>query len=408
MKILFITRTFYPGEGDSNYTFRLEKALKEKGHEVAFFTAENPRNIPSPYSRYFVNRVIYRDLLKQKSLFSIYKILKHSLFTELKEKIKKIIEDFKPDIVHLQHLDTHISPSALPVIKKYKIPIVYTLNVYTPLCINSTFINRKTNRICESCKPDRYFKILLNRCVRGSVPASALGMFFQYLNYFSKYFSYVDCFVCPSEFVKKKFVDYGFPPEKLRHLPYFFDARDISPRFDGDNYGLFFGRLVPEKGVDLLLRALQGTEIPFKIVGDGAEMQTLKDLANELELKNVEFLGYKFGDELFSIVSHSNFVVVPSKWYEVAGIVSLEAFACGKPVIGSRIGGISEIISENETGFLFDPIDVEKLRQNIIELFNNPELASRMGQRARLVVERDYNLAGHYTKLMDVYRSLIR
>jgi glycosyltransferase involved in cell wall biosynthesis len=408
MKILFITRTFYPGEGDSNYAFRLAKLLKAQGHEVAFFSMNYPKNLPSQYTKYFVNQIDYGQILRNKNPLTAFNVLSHSLYSfESRDKMKRLIADFMPDVVHIMHLGPQMSSSILPVIKKSHIPVVYTLNVYTPLCINYTFINEKTNSICEACKPHKYYQIVLNKCVKASFPASIMGMLFQYFNYLFSFYDYVDRFICPSEFMKNKFIEYGFYPEKLQHLPYFFDSHDIIPRFSGDNYGLFFGRLAPEKGVDILLRALKGTKIPFKIVGDGQSIQMLMSLTNELGLKNVEFLGHKFGDELFNIVSGANFVVVPSTWYEVVGLVSLEAFAYGKPVIGSRMGGIPEVIKDRETGFLFDHNNIEDLRCKIIELYSNQELASQMSRMGRTDVESRYGPAEHYNRLMEIYSSLL-
>ncbi|HSW38458.1 MAG TPA: glycosyltransferase family 4 protein, partial [Acidobacteriota bacterium] len=386
---------------------RLEKLLTTHGHDVAVFTLNYPQNLPTRYAGYFVDPVDYGRIIEQKNLSKIFRVLSNSLYSfESRDNIDGLIRDFRPDVVHIQHLGPHLSCSILPVMKKYGIPVVYTLNVYTPLCINYNFINEKTNRICESCKGDRYYQVLLKRCVKGSLPASFIGMLFQYFNRFRKFYDCVDRFICPSAFMKNKCVEYSFYPEKLILLPYFLDSRPITPRYSGDNYGLFFGRLAPEKGVDIILEALKTAQIPFRIVGDGQALQNLLDLKNRLGLKNVDFLGYKSGDELVDIVSSANFVVVPSKWHEVLGLVCLEAFACGKPVIGSRMGGIPEVIRDNENGFLYDYEDVDTLSRKMIELYSDPELASRMGKASRAEVESTYGPDKHYTALMNIYTSL--
>jgi glycosyltransferase involved in cell wall biosynthesis len=407
MKILMITKNLYPGDGDTNYAFRLDELLRANGHDVAFFTMKSSRNLPCSYTEYFAEEIDLGKTFRQKNPLAALKVLCNSLYSfESRNKIEKLIEKFKPDVAHIQHLGPTITCSILPVIKKHKIPIVYTLNIYTPLCCNYNFINETTGQVCEACRQKRFINALFKRCVKGRFTATFLYTFFQCFNHIFKYYDYIDCFICPSEFMKNKCTEYGFYPEKLMHLPYFLDTYNIKPNFTGDDYGLFFGRLVPEKGVEIILEALKKVDIPFKIVGDGRSMQNLLSLKNRLGLKNVEFTGFKSGEDLVNLISSSRFIVVPSKWYEVVGLVTMEAFSCGKPVIGSRMGGIPEVIKENETGFLFDCDDVEGLAGKMYELYSKPDLASNMGRAARADVETRYSPEVHYERLMNIYKSV--
>jgi glycosyltransferase involved in cell wall biosynthesis len=408
MKILFVTKNYRPGAGDRTYMFNLERLLREHGHQVAYFAMDHPLNIPSQFSKYFVSQIDFAKAKKMMNLGEIVKVLSRSFYSfESRDKMKAILEDFRPDIVHIHHLDAHISLSILPVIKSHGVPIVWTQHIYTPLCINYNLIDENTGNICEACRPNKFYQATVKRCKKNSLFASFTGTLFQYFNSGLKLYDYTDHFLFPSEFIRNKFINWGFPSYRSSKLTYFYDSRKIKPVFGGEGYGLFFGRLVPEKGVDFILRALKGTGIPFKIVGDGPSRKHHIEFAKKLGLENIEFTGYKSGNELFRIISGANFIVAPSVWYEVVGLVIVEAFSYGKPAIGSYIGGIPEVITDGETGFLFEHTSPEDLREKMLKLYLDPEMAIQMGKQARSWVERVYSPQLHYTKLMDHYSSLI-
>jgi glycosyltransferase involved in cell wall biosynthesis len=409
MKILFVTKHYSYGAGDRAYMFGLEKMLKLQGHEVGYFAMNFASNLSTPFSKYFVNQIEFTDILARKNLILGLRVAARTFFSlESRSKLKRLILDFKPDLVHIQHLDTHLTYSILPLIKKLQLPIIWTLHIYTPLCINYNLIDENRGTLCKACQPNRYYQATLRKCKQGSFLASFMGTLVQYFNYALRFLKYIDVFICPSEFAKNMFINFGFPPEKLIHIPNFTDVKDVKPKFGGDNYGLFLGRLVPDKGAHQILKALKGTDIAFKIVGDGPEKADLIGLRNMLALKNVDFVGFKTGTALLKIISGANFVVVPSVCYEVSGLVILEAYAHGKPVIGARIGGISEIIRDGETGFLFDHTDPDELRKKMVRLHMNPDFAVRMGKNARSIVEKLYNPELHLKKLLEIYSALIR
>ncbi len=407
LKVLFVVRDFAQGAGDNTYTFNLVDILKSNGHEVGFFSIIHPSNESSPFSKYFVSAFDYHHAYKKKRITDYLNVAIKSLYSfEAKRKIKSLLGSYKPDIVHIQHLDLHVSLSILGEIKKHNIPIIWTLHKYYPICINSNFLDADGS-ICESCKPDRYYQAALKKCKKNSFLQSFMGCLFQYFNHAFKLYNHVDAFICPSQFVKNKFIEFGFPSDKLHQISYFTDSSKVVPVYNSQDYGLFFGRLSLEKGLDVLLDALKNTEIPFKIVGDGESKNVYMKMADDLGLDNVEFLGPKYGDELVSVISKARFIVVPSAWYEVVGLVTVEAFACGKPVIGCRIGGIPEIILENKTGLLFDYNNHIELRDKMEKLYSDPELASDMGRHARLWVEKEYNPGLHFNRLMKLYSSFV-
>jgi glycosyltransferase involved in cell wall biosynthesis len=405
-KILFIAKHYSPGAGDRTYMFALENILRNfGGHEVGYFAMDYPQNLQTPFSKYFVNNIEYGSLKMNPS--TGVKVLGRALYSrEAQKKISALIEDFKPDIVHVQHLDTHITYSILPVIKRYGIPIVWHLHIYAPLCINYNFVDENSRGICTACRKTRFWQPVLRRCKRGSLPASAMGTVIQYFNYLGRFMNHVDLFICPSQFLRRTFIDFGYPADKLVHLPYFTGYENIAPHYTGDGYGLFFGRLDFEKGVDILLEALRGIALPFKIVGGGRLGEHLKRKAHEMGLRQVVFEGPQYGRDLERMISRANFVVVPSRWFEVTGLVILEANAHGKPAIASRIGGIPEVIQDGQTGLLFDHSNPDDLRSKMLRLYQNPEQCASMGIRARARLELHHAPAQHYQSIMEIYTRI--
>jgi glycosyltransferase involved in cell wall biosynthesis len=405
-KILFVTKHYFPGAGDRTYMLALEKILRNLGgHEVGYFAMQYPENLPSPFSKYFVDNIEYGSLKINPS--TAVKVLGRSLYCrEAQKKIAALIEDFRPDIVHIQHLDTHITCSILPVIRRYGIPIVWHLHIYAPLCVNYNLVDEQARAICTACRKNRFWQPVLRRCKKGSLPASLMGALVQCFNHLAGFMQQVDLFICPSRFLQRTFIDFGYPADRLVHLPYFTEYAAVTPSYSGEGYGLFFGRLDFEKGVDILLEALRGTVVPFKIVGGGKLAENLQQQARQLGLQNVVFTGPLYGHDLEQMIAGAGFVVVPSRWFEVTGLVILEANAHGKPAIASRIGGIPEVIQDGRTGLLFDHASPEDLRAKILSLYQNPDQCAEMGVRARARLEAEHAPEPHYQKLMDIYNRV--
>jgi len=325
---------------------------------------------------------------------------------EAKRKILQLVDDFKPDVAHLQTIHNHISPSIIHALKKAGVPIVWTLHIYTPICQNSTFFCR--GEICETCRPNRFYMAILRRCKYDSYVASFVTALAAYVHRALGLYDLVDLYVSPSQFSRSKFVEFGFPPHRIVHLPNFADLGQTKPRFGGDGYGMFLGRLIPEKGVETLLRALiHVPDTPFKIVGDGPCRPGLEQLSGTLGLSNIEFTGYKARAELRALLQGASFVVVPSEWYENMPFSILEAFAYGKPVIATNIGGIPEMVEDGKDGFLFEYRNYIQLAEKIVLLISQPELAIQLGHNAREKAEKLYNEQHHYDRIMEVYSRVI-
>jgi len=194
--------------------------------------------------------------------------------------------------------------------------------------------------------------------------------------------------------------------KKIVYLPNFVDIEEFKPQYEWEEDSIvYMGRLSYEKGVVTLIDAVKGIPIKLKIIGDGPLRETLISKAEGENIDNVEFLGYKTSNELKKLVKKSMFTVLPSECYENSPRVVLESFALGKPVIGARIGGIPELVMDEETGLTFEAGDRKDLKEKIMFLINSPNRIIEMGKNARKFAVEKFNSDRYYSKLMQIYQA---
>ncbi|MBI4681433.1 MAG: glycosyltransferase family 4 protein [Nitrospirae bacterium] len=376
---------------------------------------QNPLNFSSQWSRYFVDYINYDDEVKKISIPAGLKVLRRTIYSRgAKKKIKALIKHEKPDIAHLQNIHHHITPSIVHVLKKHGIPIVWTLHDYTLICPNTSFLAH--GRICERCCKRKFFWPVFIKCKKDSYLASLMTSIEASLHEILDVTMFVDSFLAPSEFLRKKFIEYGFNEANLLSLGYFIDDIAAHEEQMGDFY-IYVGRISEEKGVKTLIDAAlkvasDGSDRfnvnKLKIVGGGPLKAEMELYAKSKGAQNVvEFLGHKSHEEVIALMKKARFIVVPSEWYENFPYVILEAFACGKAVIGSRIGGIPELVVDHETGLSYVPYDSDDLSSKIKNLLDNPDMTVKMGENARKFVKEKLNAEKHYEKLMEIYRNVL-
>lgn len=402
MKILQINKFFYRRGGSESYFFDLISLLEQRGHEIVHFSMRHSENRPSPYSDFFIDEINFE---KREGLYSNFKKFFHSLYSaEAKEKIEQLILKTKPEIAHLHNISHHLSPSILTVLKKHRIPVIQTLHDYQLMCPNFKMFTE--GAVCERCKKYRYWNACLHKCIHGSRLeglAGALEMAFH--RACQIYENSVYCFVTPSNFLREKMLAWRAGGKaKISVIPNFVDVSAYEPEYNPGDYVLYFGRLVKEKGLDVLLRAMAGSNIKLKIVGDGPEKKKLENL-NQRFGDRAEFVSHKTGKELHDLIRGSRFVVLPAIWYENYPMSLIEANALGKAAVGANLGGIREIIRDGESGLLAMPNDAKDLRVKIEQLYGNPGLCERMGRRARETVIENNSPEEHYQKIIDLYES---
>jgi len=216
----------------------------------------------------------------------------------------------------------------------------------------------------------------------------------------------VDAFIVPSRFYIEKFTEWGMPASMFRYVPNFVDVQRYTPHPESGDAFLYFGRVIRQKGVATLIRAAAAAQSKLLIAGTGPQMEEMRTLAVTLNA-DVTFLGHLGGQQLHDVIRSCRAVVLPSEWYENAPVSLLEAYALGKPVIGARIGGIPELIRENETGACFESGQVESLRRVLEDFRARPlrQLAD-MGAAGRRWVAEDFTVAMYRQRIMSVYREL--
>lgn len=403
MKILQVNKFFYVRGGSGKYFFEVSKLLKFHGHKVAFFSMQDPQNQRSVWSKYFVSNISF-EKVELKRFPRIFTRMMYSL--EARRKISQLLDEFRPDIVHLHSIYHHISPSIIPELKKRKIPIVQTLHDYHLISPSHTLFHN--GKICELTQKHKFYKAVCHKCVKNSYPASILEMIEQYLHHITGiYTNNVDLFISPSQFMAEKLIEYGIPKNKIHVLHNFCDYRKFKPHYKPGDYLLYFGRLSPEKGLAFLLDVMYKLpDIKLKIVGKGLQEAELKRKARVLELNNVTFLGYQTGDSLKNLIYNCRFVVLPSLSYDIFPISIMEAYACGKPAVASRTGGIPELVSENDDGYLFEPGNVDECTTKIRKLWSYLNTYKRLGKNSREFVMKEFCPDSHYKKLIEIYKNV--
>jgi glycosyltransferase involved in cell wall biosynthesis len=409
MKILLVNNFYYERGGDCTYLFSLKKLLEEKGHKVVVFSMSHPLNFESEYSKYFVSYINFPDELKNFSISAAFDVLSRAVFSlEAKLKIEKLIEEEKPDIAHVQNIYHHITPSVFYPLKKNNIPIVWTLHDYNIICPNTSFLCQ--NIVCERCKKRRYFWPSLVKCKKNSFSASTMAAIETTLHRIMNVNELVDTFITPSKFLRDKMIEYGFQGDNIVCMNNFNNVALNNEINDSGDYYLYVGRLSPEKGLRTLIdAALKADSGKLKILGDGPLKGDLISYSKSKDKDNtIEFLGHVSHDDVIELLKKCSFVILPTECYENFPYSIIEAFACGKPVIASRIGGIPEIVKNWETGMLFDPGDYDNLSLKIKFLLNHPQKAVEMGKVARKYVEQELNRDKYYVRLHDIYTKLLQ
>ncbi|MFX0126352.1 MAG: glycosyltransferase family 4 protein [Candidatus Hodarchaeota archaeon] len=409
---MIVNTYHYLRGGDSKYALGLARLLEKKGHEVHFFGMKSKKNLPCLDEQYFVREIDYREALKKKGFLEALKVGWRSVYSlEAKHNIARLLKNFKPDIVHLNSFRHHITISILPELHKLNIPVVQTLHDYKLICPNTSFYNGQN--ICEDCKGKNYINIVRNRCKKGSLAASVMTYLECKINDYLGYYQYIDRSISPSRFLRDKFIEYGYEPDKLTVVPNFIEVDTFLPHYHHEDYILFIGRLEKEKGLSTLIKAFtRATEtvnsLRLKIAGTGSIEEELKGLIARMRLSKVELLGFKQGKELENLTKNAKAIVIPSEWYENYPFSCLEAMGYGKPIIASRIGGIPEQVEDGVTGFLFEPYNDEQLAKSIKVLYGlTKNRIAEMGQMARKKVERINNPQTYQKAILNIYEALL-
>jgi len=407
MNILIANWTWYPSGGDWTYIDSICKIYESHGHHIIPFSVKNEKNFPTPYDKYFLDSVDYKALYNKISLKSGIRTAINSIYSiEAKEKLKLLLSENKVDIVQLNTITNYHTPSILPILKNAKIPIVWRILDYRLICPNTTlFVN---GEVCEACFKHKYYNCILKKCKKNSLLASTLLALENYAYYLMPFYKNVDMFLFQSEFTRDMFVKFGYNISKTHIIENPYDCSEVEPKYEGKDYILYFGRIEKEKGIYTLLDALKLLpDVTLKIVGNGTEYENCINYKTKESINNVSFLGPKWNKELEPIIKDCEFVIVPSEWNEPSPYVALQSFSYGKPVLAANMGGLNDLIIENENGLLFKAGDTVDLSDKIRNLLSDKSLITSMGIKARTILENKYSPERYYRETMDVFANLI-
>lgn len=421
MRVLLVNKFHYRKGGSETYYFAVADALRELGHEVHFFAMEDEKNFPCEDSDLFVPNRDYSGPSSPVAKASAALSIIYS--RESRRRFQELCERVRPDVVHMNLVHRQITLSILdaPYLREHHVPVVWTAHDYIGVCPSYTMLDGAGN-VCDACLGGRFSNCLKRKCIKGSTAksgmAAAEGEFLKLTHTYRK----IDRIICPSKFLMDKMAEGGFPREQLVWMPNFITRETVRAiegvvrPVDDAPYFLYFGRLSAEKGVDVLIEAFSQvlSRLPdgwrLKIAGIGPAEEWLRALAEKSVASHaIDFLGFKLGDELRSLIKGARWSVVPSTWRENMPYAIVESLAASTPVIGSDMGGIPELVRDGETGLTFAVGDVRELSG---ALLTSAGIAAgeraQMSRECRSFVQKNCTQDAYMTRLIALYQVLVR
>lgn len=388
-RVLISNKFYYSRGGDCIASMALERLLLSKGHDVAFFSTRHPQNFPSAWEPFFLPGVDFAGGIGDK-LKAANRLFRSKT---VKDGFLRLIDTFRPDIVHLNNIHSYISPYIGEIAHRKGIKVVWTLHDYKPVC--PAYVCLRGGKTCELCLKKGPCNVFLHKCMKQSLPASLLAWMEAAVWSRKRLAANTDRFIAPSRFMKGKMVEGGFPADKIRVVPNFTD-RAFGPVLPAkEDYYCYVGRLSEEKGVKTLVGVAR--ELPHRLVVVGTG--PLKDFFHADNKTGMAFVGFKEWDEIRLILQKARFMIIPSEWYENNPISVIESQCLGTPVLGAAIGGIPEVIDERRNGLLFEAGNPGDLREKIGRMYREPFDYGAIAREAR----RKYSADSYYEELMKIY-----
>lgn len=376
------------------------RALTEAGIEVETFSAADPDNAPGEHA-HFTRGVDVHAKNPFRLAQAAWEVIDCK---RTAADFVALLDKSKPDIVHCHNIYGRLTTSILPVLRARRIPAVLTVHDYKLVC--PSYLMLRDGKPCNACIDGGFYRCAFRRCHKNSLATSAISTLEAYFARFADRYGAISSFLCPSRFLEMLLMRSGVDVNRVMYHPNAVDPDVYMPAYEGQ-YVLYAGRLSQEKGLSTLLDAIAGTGIPLKIAGAGPMQQVVGKLAADAP-GSITLEGYCDTARLRDLYRNAAFIVVPSEWYENAPMSVLEAFAYGKPVVATRIGGIPELVVDGVTGSLVDCRAPAQLRASLRKLWLDPEARRRMGHHARALVETTFSQTARTESLIAIYTHLIR
>ena len=371
------------------------RILESRGHRVIPFCAADERNEATEWQSYFPAGV-------NTASPSVTDLGRFIYSRQAGRSLRRLLADQPVDLAHLHIYYGKLTAAVLKPLREKRIPIVQTLHEYKLVCPVYTLTS--SGRACSACSGGRFWNALPRLCNRGSLGRTALSVVESYVSAALGAVSEVDHFIGISDYVTARMIEMGVPADRITTVHNFVDTENYRPEYTPGDYVVYFGRIESVKGIYTLLEAMsQLPDIRLLVAGTGTEQADVARWIEARGVDNIELLGFREGEALHTLLQGALCTVVPSEWDEPFGLTVVESMAFGKPVVATRVGGITEIVADEEDGLLVDPWDPEALRAAIRTLAANPARAAEMGRAGRAKVERLFNRERYYEGLCEVY-----
>lgn len=397
MKVLIVNKFLHPNGGSETYIFEIGRQLEKMGHPVEYFGMEHAGRIVGNRAESYTAGMDFHSGKLQRFLYP-FKIV---YSVEARKKIRAVLEDFGPDVVHLNNFNFQLTPSILYEIRKYErqrrhpVKIVYTAHDYQLVCPNHLLMRPVDGALCSLCLEGRLRNCMKYKCIHLSFAKSALGSLEGWLYRRLHAYRMIDRIICPSRFMEEKLCANQDVRGRTVTLHNFGSPAGAACRGKGE-YVLYFGRYCQEKGTKTLLEVCKSLpDIPFVFAGSGP----LEEEVNRLP--NVENRGFLSGKALEEIIGRARFSVFCSEWYENCPFCVVESQMHGTPVIASDLGGTPELLQDHRTGELYKGGNAVQLAQKIRKLWEDRQLLRTYTENCRNV---SYDSVEEYCqKLLKIY-----
>lgn len=387
MRVLLANKFYYPRGGDCVAMLNTERALRQRGHEVAVFAMQHPLNLESPWSKYWPSEVSFDGPLSSK-LKAASRILGGN---GVAEAFTLLLNDFKPEVVHLHNIHSQLSPVLAQLAHNHGCRVVWTMHDYKLLCPAYSCLDG-SGRVCEQCMTGSKCNVVKKRCMKGSLAAS-LAAWLEAVKWpLSSLMQWTDAVICPSQFMARMMIKAGLDKSKISVVPNFTNTTPevVACR---DNYYCYVGRLSQEKGITRLLEVAQHLPYQLKVAGTGPLEAELREKYGSNE--NIEFLGQLTPHEVSQLLQQARVTVMPSMWYENNPLAAIESLCAGTPVVGTNMGGIPELI--NDSNGIVTPI--EHLGEAITQAMATPWNHDGIAAAAHCI----YNEERYMAQLIEAY-----
>lgn len=399
MKVLMVNKFLYPNGGSETYIFKLGKYLKSQEHEVQYFGMEHEGRCVGNHAEAYTSDM---DFHGGNKLAKLTYPIKTIYSIEARKKLRLVLDDFQPDVVHLNNFTYQLTPSIILEVQKWKkqtghkCGIVFTAHDYNLICPNHMLNNPGSRHNCEKCLGGHFMNCTRGKCIHGSTAKSTIGTLEAYFWKMRGAYEYIDKMICCSGFMKTKMDSNPLFAKKTVVLHNFIDKVEweyVQKR----NYVLYFGRFSKEKGIGTLLNVCKELpDIQFIFAGTGPMEETVNGI------KNIKNVGFQKGASLEQLIREARFSIYPSEWYENCPFSVMESQMYGTPVLGADIGGIPELIQVGKTGELFESGNAVQLKAQIQKLWSNTALTASYTENCRKA--RFDTITEYCEKLMKIYQ----